>query len=195
MAEQYIVYTVLVIVLGLFIWGKWRYDLVSILALLTLVFMGIVPADDAFTGFGHPAVITVAAVLILSRALMNSGIVDLLSRVMLKQNNSLNRQLAILVAAVTICSAFMNNIGALALFMPVAIQIARKSKRSPSIYLMPLAFGSLLGGLMTQIGTPPNIVISLFRAETAAAAPFQMFDFFSVGFVVALAGFVFISVK
>ncbi len=194
MLEQYIVYITLILILVLFIWGRWRYDIVAIIALLFLTFVGIVPGEDAFQGFSHPAVITVAAVLILSRALMNAGIVDFLVRGMSRINQHLSVQLATLVAAVTVCSAFMNNIGALALFMPVAIRMARKSERAPSIFLMPLAFGSLLGGLMTQIGTPPNIIISLYRVETAAAAPFRMFDFTPVGGTVAFAGILFIIV-
>ncbi len=190
--EQYVVFATLALALGLFIWGQWRYDLVAILALLFLTGAGIIPGEEAFYGFGHPAVITVAAVLILSRALMNSGLVDFIVRIMGRFNNNFYLHLIILVVAVTVCSAFMNNIGALALFMPVAIRMARKSKRSPSILLMPLAFGSLLGGLMTQIGTPPNIIISLYRADTMAGEPFGMFDFTPVGAGVALMGVAFI---
>lgn len=194
MLNQYMVYLVLIIVLAMFIWGCLRYDVVALLALLALTIAGIVPGDEAFNGFSHPAVITVAAVLIISRALMNSGIVDSVSRFMSRNNRPQNIQLAILVAAVTICSAFINNIGALALFMPVAIRMARKSGNSPSLYLMPLAFGSLLGGLVTQIGTPPNIIISMFRQDAAAGAPFRMFDFTPVGAAVALVGIIFIII-
>ncbi len=190
--NQAVVFATLALALGFFIWGRWRYDLVAVLALLFLTVAGIVPGEEAFYGFGHPAVITVAAVLILSRALMNSGLVDYIVRIMGRVNNHPNLQFVMLVTAVTICSAFMNNIGALALFMPVAIRIARKNKRSPSILLMPLAFGSLLGGLMTQIGTPPNIIISLYREDTAAGGQFGMFDFTPVGAGVALAGVLFI---
>ncbi len=192
MFNMYLVFTTLFLVLILFAWGRWRYDLVSVLALLFLTLTGVIPGDEAFLGFGHPAVITVAAVLILSRSLLNAGLVDSIARLMARSNGRLQVQLATLVAGVTVCSAFMNNIGALALFMPVAIRIARKSKASPSIFLMPLAFGSLLGGLITMIGTPPNIIISLFREDTSAAAPFGMFDFTPVGVVAALAGFIFI---
>jgi di/tricarboxylate transporter len=192
MLNQYLVFIVLVVVLAMFVWGRLRYDVVALLALLTLTIIGIIPGDEAFSGFGHPAVITVAAVLVLSRALMNSGIVDSISRFMTRNNQTQTVQLAVLVTTVTVCSAFMNNIGALALFMPVAIRMARKGGTSPSLYLMPLAFGSLLGGLMTQIGTPPNIIISIFREETAAGAPFNMFDFFPVGAGVTIVGIFFI---
>ncbi len=190
--DQAIVFATLALVLVLFIWGRWRYDLVALFALLVVTITGLVPASEAFSGFGHPAVITVAAVLILSRALFNSGMVDYIVRLMSKAGENAITQLAVLVSAVTVCSGFMNNIGALALFMPVAIRMARKNEVSPSLYLMPLAFGSLLGGLVTQVGTPPNIIISIFRAETAAGEPFRMFDFAPVGAGIALAGVLFI---
>ncbi len=190
--ELAIVFATLGLVLVLFVWGRWRYDLVALFALLVVTITGLVPAGEAFLGFGHPAVITVAAVLVVSRALFNSGMVDYIVRLMGQAGENPLTQLAVLVIAVTVCSGFMNNIGALALFMPVAIRMARKGGVSPSLYLMPLAFGSLLGGLITQVGTPPNIIISVFRAETAAAAPFRMFDFAPVGAGIALAGVLFI---
>ncbi|MDW7729275.1 MAG: SLC13 family permease [Bacillota bacterium] len=189
---QIIIFSILAAILVLFVWGKWRYDLVALFALLIVTILGLVPAEEAFSGFGHPAVITVAAVLIVSRALFNSGMVDYIVRLMGRVGDNYTVQLAVLLLAVTIFSGFMNNIGALALFLPVAIRMARKSERSPSLFLMPLAFGSLLGGLITQVGTPPNIIISVFRAETAAGAPFRMFDFVPVGAGVALAGIIFI---
>jgi di/tricarboxylate transporter len=191
-SEQIIVFAVLALVLVLFIWGKWRYDLVALFALLVVTITGLIPAADAFAGFGHPAVITVAAVLVVSRALFNSGMVDYIVRFMARAGDNPVVQLTVLVLAVTVCSGFMNNIGALALFMPVAIRMARKNEVSPSLFLMPLAFGSLLGGLITQVGTPPNIIISVFREETAAAAPFRMFDFTPVGAGVAFVGVLFI---
>ncbi len=191
-ADHIVVFFSLAAALAFFVWGRWRYDLVALLALLFLTTVGIVPGDEAFYGFGHPAVITVAAVLILSRALMNSGLVDFIVRLMGKINSRQYLQFVVLVAAVTICSAFMNNIGALALFMPIGIRMSRKNNFSSSMVLMPLAFGSLLGGLMTQIGTPPNIIISLFREETITAKPFGMFDFTPVGLGVALVGIIFI---
>ena len=128
----------------------------------------------------------------VSRALLNSGMVDSIVRLMARVGKNPIMQLLALVVAVSVCSAFMNNIGALALFMPVAIRMARKNERSPSLFLMPLAFGSLLGGLITQVGTPPNIIISLFRAEVNGGEPFRMFDFAPVGGGVALAGVLFI---
>lgn len=190
--EQSSILSLLMVMLVLFIWGKWRYDLVSLVILLVASVMGLVPVNEAFSGFGHPAVITVAAVLVVSRGLMNSGIVDFMARLMNRVGEHYLIQLAALVGAVTLSSAIMNNIGALALFMPVAIRIARKSGRSPSLYLMPLAFGSLLGGVTTLVGTPPNIIISSFRADTLGVAPFRMFDFTLAGAGVAAAGVIFI---
>jgi len=190
--QQLIVFIVLILALALFIWGRWRYDLVALLALLAVTVTGIIPGEQAFAGFGHPAVITVAAVLVVSRGLRNSGVVTLLARPLLRVGERPMTQVGALSSLVAVLSAFMNNVGALALLMPVAIRMARKNGRSPSLLLMPLAFGSLLGGLITLIGTPPNIIIATFRAETGAA-PFRMFDFAPVGLGVAVAGLLFIA--
>ncbi len=192
MNEQIAVFVTIVLVLIMFVWGRWRYDLVAVIAMLIITISGITPYEEAFYGFSHPAVITVAAVLIISRALMNSGIVDLASRKLSAVNSNQIVRMVYLVGGVALCSAFMNNVGALALFMPVAIRLSRRSKQSPSTVLMPLAFGSLLGGLITQVGTPANIIISMFRAETAAAASFRMFDFAPVGLGVTIVGVFFI---
>jgi di/tricarboxylate transporter len=192
MLQQIIVFAVLAAALALFIWGRWRYDIVALLALLAVTVTGIIPAEQAFAGFGHPAVITVAAVLVVSRGLRNSGVVDLLAKPLLRVGKQPSVQVGALGSLVAALSAFMNNVGALALLMPVAIRMARKNGRSPSLLLMPLAFGSLLGGLITLIGTPPNIIIATFRAETGAE-PFRMFDFAPVGLGVAIAGLLFIA--
>lgn len=190
--EQATVFAILLITLGLFVWGRWRYDLVSLGALLMVFLAGLVPAGEVFSGFGHPAVITVAAVLVLSRGLLNAGVVDSMSRYLARVGNHPTAQVAALTGIVVLCSGFMNNVGALALLMPVAIWISRQSGRSPSLLLMPLAFGSLLGGLTTLIGTPPNIIIATYRVQTGAA-PFAMFDFLPVGLAVAAVGSVFIA--
>jgi di/tricarboxylate transporter len=192
MNEQIVVFATLVSVLIMLAWGRWRYDVVAVIAMLIITISGIIPYEEAFYGFSHPAVITVAAVLIISRALMNSGVVDLASRKLSAVNHNQILRMAYLVGGVALCSAFMNNVGALALFMPVAIRMAQKSKQSPSTLLMPLAFGSLLGGLITQVGTPPNIIISMYRAETGAAVSFGMFDFAPVGLGVTIIGVLFI---
>ncbi|MCF8075153.1 MAG: SLC13 family permease [Desulfotignum sp.] len=190
--DQALVFAILCATLVLFVWGKFRYDLVALTALLLVSVTGLVPINEVFLGFGHPAVITVAAVLVLSRGLFNAGAVDLLSRHMAKVGTVPTIQVTALAGIVVICSSVMNNVGALALLMPVAIWMSRKSGRSPSLLLMPLAFGSLLGGLVTLIGTPPNIIIALYRVETGLPA-FRMFDFAPVGIGVALAGLAFIS--
>jgi di/tricarboxylate transporter len=190
--DQALVFCTLFLAFILYIWGPWRYDLVSLLALLALTITGVVPWDHAFTGFGHPAVVTVAAVLITSRGLHNSGIVEMLAEWLSRAGNSPTIQVASLTGSATIISGFMNNVGALALLMPVGIRMALMSGISPSILLMPLAFGGHLGGLLTLVGTPSNIVISTFRAENIGE-PFRMLDFTPVGAGVALAGFIFIS--
>jgi len=193
MTDQIIVFATLVVALVLFIWGRWRFDIVALLALIVVTLTGIVRVEDAFAGFGHPAVITVAAVLVISRSIFNSGFAELVSKWFAKLGKSMFLQVTLLTGSVTVLSAFMNNIGALALLLPVALQVARKSGNPPSVLLMPMAFGSLLGGLLTMIGTPPNIIIAMSRAEVVGE-PFRMFDFTPVGAGVALVGIIFISV-
>ncbi|RUR45010.1 SLC13 family permease [Vreelandella populi] len=187
--------TLIFIVLGLtllaFIWGRFRYDLVALTALLASVMLGLVPAEAAFAGFGHPAVITVAAVLVLSRGFERSGVVDVIANQVLKVGERLVLQLLVLVGTVVVLSGVMNNVGALALLLPVAMRLAREHNTSPSLLLMPLAFGSLLGGLTTLIGTPPNIIISSYRGSITGEN-FGMFSFSPVGVAVAAAGLVFI---
>ncbi|MFW6007257.1 MAG: SLC13 family permease, partial [Halanaerobiales bacterium] len=143
--------------LVMFIWSKLRYDLVALLALLIIGIGDIIPAEQIFTGLGHPAVITVVGVLVVSRALLNAGIVDYIANLILKKGKGTFSQIASLTGISALSSSFMNNVGALSLFMPVTLSITKKSENPASIYLMPLAFGSILGGLFTLIGTPPNI--------------------------------------
>ena len=186
-----LVFIVLGLTLAAFIWGRFRYDLVALAALLGSVMLGLVPAESAFAGFGHPAVITVAAVLVLSRGFERSGVVDIIANQVLKVGENLLLQLLVLVGTIVLLSGIMNNVGALALLLPVAMRLAREHNTSPSLLLMPLAFGSLLGGLTTLIGTPPNIIISSYRREVTDEA-FSMFSFSPVGILVALAGLAFI---
>ena len=190
--DQALVFAVLAVALVLFVWGRWRYDIVALGALLALIVPGIIDADQAFLGFGHPAVITVAAVLVVSRGLERSGFVEKVAGWMDGLGPRPILHLVALTALVAVSSAFMNNVGALALFMPVAIRAARDHDRPASLFLMPLAFGSLLGGLTTLIGTPPNIIIATFRAEQMGEA-FGMFDFTPVGAGVAVAGLLLIA--
>jgi di/tricarboxylate transporter len=190
--DQTMVFAVLIVTLVLFITETWRYDVVAFMALMAVTLTGIVPADQAFNGFGHAAVITVAAVLVLSRALQNSGVIDFLAGWTSRVGNGPSLQVGAFTSLVALLSAFINNVGALALLLPVTIRTARKTGHSPALLLMPLAFASLLGGMTTLIGTPPNIIIAAFRAEHAGE-PFHMFDFAPVGAVVAVVGILYMA--
>ena len=186
-----LVLVVLAGVLILFAWNKWRYDIVALIALMVLTLAGIIDPNEAFMGFAHPAVITVAAVLVVTRGLIHSGLIDVVIKLVSRVGDVFIVQLSALMFTVVVLSAFINNIGAMALLLPIAIKMARKAGRSPALYLMPIAFGSLLGGLITMIGTPPNIIIALARAENGAQ-PFGMFDFAPVGIMTATAGLLFV---
>ncbi len=190
--QHTIVFITLALVLVLFSWGRIRHDFVSLIALFILVIAGVIEPVVAFKGFGHPAVITVASVLIIGKALEFSGLIDVLGKWVSKVGNNLILQILVLSLLVAVASAFMNNVGALAIMMPIAIHMARKSGNPPSYLLMPIAFASLLGGMTTLIGTPPNIIIATFR-ETEKGAAFGMFDFAPVGIFVTFAGIIFIS--
>ena len=190
--SQIIVFSTLGIALILFAWGRLRHDLVALIALFIVTLSGVISADNAFLGFGHPAVITVASVLIIGQAMERTGVVDLLGQLVSKLGDNRLMQIASLSVVTAIASAFMNNVGSLAIMMPVAIQLARKGKYSPSLVLMPLSFASLLGGMTTLIGTPPNIIISAIRADHTGE-PFGMFHFAPVGMGVATAGVLFIT--
>jgi di/tricarboxylate transporter len=190
--DQMIILGVLVATVAMFLWGRWRHDMVAMGALLVCAFAGLVPTDAAFAGFGHPAVITVACVLVLSQALQNTGAVDVLTRYAVPTNAGPSLTIAALAGLAAVLSGFMNNVGALALLMPVAIQVAKRLELPPGKALMPLAFGSLLGGMTTLIGTPPNLIVSGFRAE-AGLGTYGMFDFTPVGAAVMGAGVAFVA--
>lgn len=190
-SDQIIVFAVLGGALVLFIWGPIRYDVTAFGALMIATVLQVIPPEETFSGFGHPAVITVAAVLVISRALQDSSILDVAATWMLRWVKSPFLLLASLTLVGAMLSAFMNNVGALALLMPLALRASREVGAQPSHILMPLAFGTILGGLMTQIGTPPNILIANYRARISDA-PFTMFDFTPVGVVVAAVGVIFI---
>lgn len=184
-------FALLGVIFGLLIWGKIRYDLVAFGALITAVVAGLVPEDEAFSGFGHHATMIIALVLIVSRGLSNSGAIELIARVVIDSSRSLFKHIFIMSGVAALLSAVMNNVAALALLMPIDIQAAVKSKRNPSLSLMPLSFASILGGMITLIGTPPNIIIASFREE-ALGESYGMFDFSPVGLVVSLTGIIFI---
>ena len=191
--DQGLILGVLGALLGLFIWGRFRYDLVAMIGLLAVTLLGLIDPKDAFSGFGNDATITVALVLILSRALSASGAIDPIARLVQRGSGTTVGHIGGLSGTAALLSAFMNNVGALALLLPVAIQSARKAERPVRLLLMPLAFASILGGMLTLIGTPPNILISAIR-ERSVGDSFAMFDFLPVGGVVAIIGLIYLIV-
>ncbi|HRP65660.1 MAG TPA: SLC13 family permease [Thauera sp.] len=190
--DQILILTILLATVGLFLSGRWRHDMVAAAALLVCVLVGLVEPAAAFAGFGHPAVVTVACVLVLSRGLQSSGAVDALAARLLPAKAGIALSLAALVGLGALLSGFMNNVGAMALLMPVAMQLASRLELPPGRVLMPLAFGTILGGMTTMIGTPPNLIVSGFRAQQGTAG-FAMFDFTPVGLSVAVVGTLFIA--
>ncbi len=185
-------FVLLGVVFGLLIWGRIRYDLIAFGALTLAIIIGVVPRDQAFDGFGHHATIIIALVLIVSRGLSNSGAIELIAKYVIDAGRSLFLHISMMSAVAAGLSAMMNNVAALALLMPIDMQAAVKAKRSPALTLMPLSFASILGGLITLIGTPPNIIIASFR-EQAMGEPFAMFDFTPVGMVAAIVGVLFVT--
>ena len=190
-SDQILISAILFIALVLFAWSRWRYDLVAMFSLIVAVLVGVVPESEAFTGFAHPAVVTVAAVLIISQGLQNAGVVGLISEQVKRFAFGPLGLLAALTVVVTVLSAFMNNVGALALMLPITMAAAKEYDIPPARLLMPLAFGSILGGLTTLIGTPPNIIIAAYRAEVLGEK-YAMFDFAPVGIPIAIVGVLFI---
>ena len=189
---QILAFSVIGAMMAAFVWGRWRYDVVAVCALLAALALGIVAPEDAFRGFSDDIVIIVGSALVVSGAVSRSGIMELAVRRFAPNVTTPRAQLILLVAVVTILSAFVKNIGALAIMMPIAFQMARRSGVSPSLFLMPMSFGSLLGGLMTQIGTSPNIIVARVRQEMVGT-PFTMFDYTPVAAVLAVVGVVFLA--
>lgn len=190
--DQYLITGVLLATLFLFIWNKWRYDVVAMLALVATTLFGLVEQEQMFAGFGHPAVITVASILVISHALQHSGALEIVANWLRRFGKRASIQLFLLTGLVAVCSGFMNNVGALALFLPVTMALAKRKKAHPGSMLMPVSFASLLGGTVTLIGTPPNIIISAYR-EQYLGEPFSMFDFTPVGLAVTLIGVIYLS--
>tara|TARA_B100000131_G_scaffold95313_1_gene92299 strand:- start:2835 stop:4625 length:1791 start_codon:yes stop_codon:yes gene_type:complete len=184
--------SILFILLGFLIWGRWRYDGVTLTALAVMVFLRLVPAKEAFLGFGHPAVITVALVLLISKALEKTGFINMIGDQLRQKVSGEMQFLIVLMFVAAFLSSFMNNIGAMAMLLPITIGIAQKMEWNPSKFLMPLAFASILGGMNTKIGTPPNIIISEFR-ETKSDTAFAFFDFAFAGFPISFLGILFIA--
>jgi di/tricarboxylate transporter len=190
--DQATLFGLLFFVFVFLIWGRWRYDLVAFVALLIALLTGLVPKELAFSGFGHPATIIIALVLIVSRGLSNSGAIELVARYLVDASRKLSTHITIMSGFAAALSAIMNNVAALALLMPVDIQAAKKSGRSPSLSLMPLSFASILGGMITMIGTPPNIVVAEFRGD-ALGESYRMFDFAPVGLTCAVIGVAYVA--
>ena len=190
--QQILAFAIVAGMMALFVWGRFRYDLVAALALLAAVVAGIVPADKAFVGFSDDIVIIVASALLVSAAVAKSGVLEAGLNRVAPYLRTTQSQVVVLVAVVTVLSAFVKNIGALAMMIPVAFQIARRTGTPPSSLLMPMAFGSLLGGIVTLVGTSPNIIVSRVRGEILGE-PFRMFDFAPVGIGIALVGVLFLA--
>ncbi|MCZ4345398.1 SLC13 family permease [Devosia neptuniae] len=190
--EQIFLFTLLGFVFAFLVWGRIRYDLVAFSALIIAVIGGVVPMEHAFEGFGHEAVIIIALVLIVSRAMMNAGAVELVARLVISPDRPLSTHIGIMSVVGAAMSAIINNVAALVMLMTLDIEAAKKAKRAVSRSLMPLSFATILGGMITLIGTPPNIVIAQFR-ERALGTPFSMFDFSPVGLVCAVVGIVFVT--
>ena len=191
--DQTVLFLILGAVFGFLLWGRVRYDLVAFGALVVAVIAGAVPSGVAFSGFGHPATVIVALVLIVSRGLSNSGAVELLARYVVSSTRPLVVHIGLMSGVGAVLSAVMNNVAALALLMPIDSEAANRAQRGPGLTLMPLSFATILGGMVTLIGTPTNIVIATFRGD-ALGEPFAMFDFAAVGGIVALVGIVFVTV-
>ncbi|MEP0709737.1 SLC13 family permease [Parvibaculum sp.] len=190
--DQGLAFGILFMALVLFASGKLRHDIVALISLVAVSLAGLVKPTEILSGFGHPAVITVAAVLVVSEALRSSGLVDVVVRRILPLTKTTTGHIGILTGVVAVASSFMNNVGALAIMLPVVLATAAERGRPPAMLLMPIAFGSMLGGMMTMIGTPPNIIIASFR-RSYADEPFGMFDFAWVGLPVAVIGILFIA--
>jgi len=189
--DQVMLFTLFAVIFALFIWGRVRFDLVAFAALLTGVILGLVPAEDAFSGFGHHATVIVALVLLVSGGLVDSGAIQLITRTLIKKSYAMRTHISIMSGLGAALSGFINNVAALALLMPVDVETARKAGRAPGLTLMPLSFATILGGLVTLIGTPPNIIVASIREEELGES-FAMFDFTPVGAITALAGVIFV---
>lgn len=190
--DQGVLFALIVIVFGFLLWGRFRYDLVAFFALIIAYLLGVIPKESVFSGFGHPAVVIIALVLIISRGLRASGAIEMLTKHLVDASRKIGAHIGIMSGVAAALSAIMNNVAALALLMPMDIQAAKKANRSPALTLMPLSFASILGGMITLIGTPPNVVIATFR-ESAMGEAYGMFDFAPVGLIVAVVGVVFVA--
>ena len=191
--QQTLAFIVIAATMALFVWGRLRYDLVAVIALLVSVLIGLVPEDRAFAGFSDDIVIIVASALVVSAGVARSGVIEVAIQKIAPRIRSVQGQIVLLVGTVALMSALVKNIGALAIMMPIAFQMAKRSGAPVSRYLMPMAFASLLGGLITQVGTSPNIIVARVR-EQLTGQPFGMFDYAPVGLALTAAGVLFLAV-
>ena len=192
MFDQIVILGLLTLMVGLFIWGRWRYDAVSLGVLSSFVLFGYIQPEKAFSGFSHPAVITVALVLLISKGLERSGFIAVLGRKLQVYANSEIQFMISITFFAAVLSSFMNNIGAMAMLLPITLGICQKMNWNPSKFLIPLSFASILGGMNTKIGTPPNIIISEFRKDYVEK-DFAFFDFSFTGVPVSILGILFIA--
>jgi di/tricarboxylate transporter len=190
--EQIFIFGLLGVLFAMLVWGRIRYDLVAFGGLIAAVLGGAVEPSQAFAGFGNDAVVIVALVLIVSRSLVSAGAVEMVASVALSAGRSVSAHIAVMAVIGAALSAIINNVAALVMLMNLDIEAARKEKRAIGLTLMPLSFATILGGMITMIGTPPNIVVAQIR-ERALGEPFRMFDFTPVGVVCALAGILFVA--
>ncbi|KQX17845.1 MULTISPECIES: SLC13 family permease [unclassified Sphingomonas] len=188
---QFLAFAILAGMMLLFIWGRLRYDVVAMTALLASLAAGTVKPKDAFSGFSDDIVIIIGSALVVSAAVERAGVVETVLGWTAQRVTKIRWQLTVLVGSVTLLSALVKNIGALAMLIPAALKMAKRSGTSPAVFLMPMSFGSLLGGLVTLVGTSPNIIVSRVR-EQMTGQPFHMFDYAPVGLGLSLAGLIFL---
>lgn len=191
--QQWLSVTLLCAMMALFVWGRFRFDITAIIALLAGVALGLVPPEKAFAGFSDDIVIIVGSALVLSAAVQRSGLVEAAVDRLAHRLRKAGSQLFVLTALVGAASGLIKNIGALAMLMPAATQLAKKSGTNPSRFFMPMAFASLLGGLTTLVGTSPNIIVSRVREEMSGK-PFGMFDYLPTGLSLLVIGLIFLHV-
>jgi di/tricarboxylate transporter len=191
--QQALAFGLVIVTIGLFVWGRFRYDLVSLAALLASVALGVTPAKKAFDGFSNEVVVIIACALVVSAGFARSGVIEALLRPITPRLTSVHSQVPVFVGATALLSMATKNVGALAILMPIALQTARRTGKPASALLMPMSFASLLGGLVTLVGTSPNIIVSQVRA-TVIGKPFGMYDFAPVGLSLTAVGVVFLSV-
>ncbi|WEK39872.1 MAG: SLC13 family permease [Candidatus Brevundimonas colombiensis] len=191
--QQGLAFGLIALTIGAFVWGRFRFDLVAVVALVAGLAVGVIPAEAAFDGFKNDVTVIIACALIVSAAFARSGIVELAMRRVLPLLKTERSQVPVLTTAVTVLSMATKNVGALAIMMPVALQVARRTGSAPSRLLMPMAFGAMAGGMVTLVGTAPNIIVSEVRQQIVGE-PFAMYDFAPVGLAITAMALAFLAV-